>query len=104
MLAAELDRLKEDGVDLDLLGFDQDELDRLFDGLDGDPGSADDEDVAPEPPAEPITRPGDLWLLGKHRLLCGDATVATDIERLLDGARSGSPFSPVPRGDRGSRQ
>jgi DNA modification methylase len=86
MLAAELDRLKEDGVDLDLLGFAEDELDRLLDGLDQG-GASEEEDEVPDPPAQAVTRPGDLWLLGPHRLLCGDATVATDVERLLDGAR-----------------
>lgn len=86
MLAAELGRLKEDGIDLDLLGFGEDELDRLLDDLNGPDGGTDGEDVVPEPPADPVTRPGDLWLLGKHRLLCGDATSAADVERLLAGA------------------
>ena len=86
MLAAELGRLKEDGIDLDLLGFGEDELDRLLDDLNGPNGGTDGEDVVPEPPADPVTRPGDLWLLGKHRLLCGDATSAADVERLLAGA------------------
>lgn len=45
---------------------------------------AEEEDV-PEPPAEPITKPGDLYVLGDHRLLCGDATIVTDVERLMDG-------------------
>jgi len=85
LLGAELGRLKEDGIDLELLGFPEDELDRLLDGLD-EGGGERDEDSVPEPPAEPITRRGDLWLLGGHRLLCGDATVATDLERLLGGA------------------
>ena len=48
-------------------------------------GARDDEDDIPETPEHPVTLPGDLWLLGPHRLLCGDATVATDVERLLDG-------------------
>jgi DNA modification methylase len=87
MLSAEVARLKEDGVDLELLGFAEDELDRLLDGLDGDAGQTQGEDEVPEPPAEPITRPGDLWLLGTHRLLCGDATAAADVARLLGSAR-----------------
>jgi DNA modification methylase len=82
-LAAELARLDEDGFDLSLTGFGEDEIDRLLDGLDGESGPADGEDDAGEPPADPVTKPGDLWLLGDHRLLCGDATVATDVERLL---------------------
>lgn len=86
VLGAELERLKEDGVSLELLGFGNDELDRLFDGFDQD-RTFEGEDETVEPPAEPVTRPGDLWLLGDHRLLCGDATVAADVERLLAGAR-----------------
>jgi len=43
------------------------------------------EDETPEPPADPITKPGDLWLLGDHRLLCGDSTKSEDVERLMDG-------------------
>ncbi len=86
LLAAELDRLKEDGVGLELLGFANDELDRLFAGLDGDANNSPDEDVVPDLPTAAVTRPGDLWLLGRHRLLCGDATVASDVQQLLDGA------------------
>jgi hypothetical protein len=44
-----------------------------------------DPDDAPEPPAHPVAEPGDLWVLGRHRLLCGDSTVATDVERVLGG-------------------
>lgn len=85
LLSTELERLKEEGVALDLLGFAEDELDRLLDGLDAG-GASEEEDEVPEPPAEAVTRPGDLWLLGPHRLLCGDATITTDVARLLDGA------------------
>lgn len=84
-LSAELARLKEDGVDLELLGFPESELDRLLDRLGGESGASGDEDEVPEPPVEPVTRPGDLWLLGDNRLLCGDATVMTDVDRLLAG-------------------
>jgi DNA modification methylase len=88
VLAAELARLREDGVDLDLLGFGEDDLDRLLDGLAGDgEGGQTDEDEVPDPPVAPVTRPGDLWVLGRHRLLCGDATNATGVARLLDGKK-----------------
>jgi DNA modification methylase len=83
LLSAEVARLKEDGVDLELLGFPEDELDRLLAGLDGEKGGNEDEDVVPEPPETPISRSGDLWILGRHRLLCGDATCAADVARLL---------------------
>jgi DNA modification methylase len=81
MLGAELSELAKWNFDLTLLGFDN--LDELL-ASGGNPGNTDPDDV-PEPPADPVTRPGDLWLLGNHRLLCGDATVATDVERVLGG-------------------
>lgn len=56
------------------------------------------EDDVPEPPAEPITQPGDLWLLGKHRLLCGDSTKAEDVERLMDGQRADMMLTDPPYG------
>ena len=87
LLSAEVARLKEDGVDLELLGFPEDELDRLLAGLDGEKRGNEDEDVVPEPPVTPISRPGDLWILGRHRLLCGDATRASDVARLLGDVR-----------------
>ena len=87
LLSAEVARLKEDGVDLELLGLPEDELDRLLAGLDGEKGGSEGEDVVPEPPATPISRPGDLWILGRHRLLCGDATRAADVARLLGDVR-----------------
>ena len=57
-----------------------------------------DPDEVPEPPAEPITKPGDLWLLGRHRLLCGDATKAEDVERLLDGSPADLLLTDPPYG------
>jgi len=70
-------------------------LQAMVDGLLPEPAPADgltDPDDAPDPPEEPVTQPGDLWILGEHRLLCGDATSAEDVGRLLDGGR---PFLMV---------
>ncbi len=56
------------------------------------------EDEVPEPPADPITKPGDLWLLGDHRLLCGDSTKAEDVARLMAGAKAGMMVTDPPYG------
>ena len=85
LLALELQDLQGVGYDLALTGFDAGELRSLLD--DGPATGLTDEDAAPEPPATPVTKPGDLILLGSHRLLCGDATKAEDVARLLDGTR-----------------
>lgn len=79
MLAAELSDLKDLAFDLNIIGFDAPELDRLLGGTTG----TDDEDDVPEAPAHPASRAGDLWLLGSHRLLCGDATASADVQRVL---------------------
>lgn len=54
------------------------------------------EDEVPEPPADPITKPGDLWLLGDHRLLCGDSTKAEDVARVMDGQKAALCFTSPP--------
>ncbi len=86
LLSAELQDLLAEEFDLSLIGFSEAELDQLLaaEGLD-EPGAREGEDEIPETPADPLSRPGDLWVLGRHRLLCGDSTVATDVERVLDG-------------------
>jgi DNA modification methylase len=83
-LPIELAQLQAMDFDLNLTGFSADELMRLLDS--GANAGQADPDAVPEPPDEPITQPGDLWLLGKHRLLCGDSSKAEDVDRLLDGA------------------
>ncbi|MEY4948969.1 MAG: hypothetical protein RL698_1180 [Pseudomonadota bacterium] len=84
MLSIELDALRGAGIDWTLLGFDEEELAKLLAPA-GTEGLT-DPDAVPEKPVDPVTKPGDLWLLGKHRLLCGDSTSAADVTRLLDGA------------------
>lgn len=84
LLPIELADLQACNYDLGLLGFDADTLAELL-----DPGVKDglcDPDEVPAPPDEATTRPGDLWVLGDHRLLCGDSAKAADVDRLLDGA------------------
>jgi len=83
-LSEELKGLAEDEFDLSLIGFGEAELSALLDGIEEDDSAArEGEDEIPDAPEDPVARPGDLWILGNHRLLCGDATVATDVERLL---------------------
>lgn len=80
-LALELMALQGADYDLSLTGFPEDELLRLLTAPPAEPLA--DPDHVPDPPADPVTRPGDLWLLGRHRLLCGDATKPADLARLL---------------------
>jgi len=73
------------GMDLDLTGFTQTELDDLLGGMETADEGLTDPDLVPEPPDEPSTHPGDLIYLGRHRLLCGDSASADDLTKLLDG-------------------
>ena len=85
MLRVELDALRDDDFDLSLTGFDADALADLFEGEEGDVGQTGDDEV-PESQDAVISRPGDVWLLGGHRVLCGDATDTKSYEVLLQGA------------------
>lgn len=82
LLSSEIEGLNADGFDLSLLGFNEDELAALL--AEKTEGLTDPDDV-PEAPAIPVTVPGDVWLLGKHRLLCGDSTSIDDLEKLTAG-------------------
>lgn len=95
MLAAEMARLQEENVDLSLLGFGEDELDDLLNADDGTEGNTDD-DAVPEVPAEPKTKPGDVYILGNHRLLCGDSTLLSNVEKVLDGTLADMVFTDPP--------
>jgi DNA modification methylase len=87
LLGLELGDLQAADFDLDLTGFTDEELNSLLNGLAEGDGAQEGEDDIPETPEDPVSRPGDLWVLGNHRLLCGDSTVATDVERVLDGVK-----------------
>jgi ParB-like chromosome segregation protein Spo0J len=84
LLPIELSALQEANYDLGILGFDQEELTRIMSG-DVQEGLTDPDDV-PLPPDAATTQRGDLWVLGNHRLLCGDSSKPEDVDRLLDGA------------------
>ncbi len=84
LLLGELTALKDLGVDLNGLGFPQQELADLMAQLPGMPTG--DPEFIPEPPDDPITQRGDIWVLGDHRLMCGDSGSVEDLDRLRDGA------------------
>ena len=94
LLSAELQDLLADDYDLSLVGFSDGELDKLL-AFDSDGGGEDDGAggsvppvTIPEPPRNPASRTGDLWILDDHRLLCGDSTNHHDVRRLMNGARA----------------
>jgi len=96
MLRIEIAALQDDDFDLSLTGFDADALAELMAGDESDGQGQTDDDAMPEMPETPVSRPGDVWLLGGHRLLCGDSTVADSYDRLLDGAPVDMVFTDPP--------
>lgn len=95
LLALELAALGDEGFPLEVIGFTDQELAALLDG-DPDEEAQEAEDEVPPAPAAAVSRPGDLWLCGRHRVLCGDATLAADLERLLGGGRAAMVFTDPP--------
>jgi DNA modification methylase len=85
LLRLELEDLKDFDFDLQLTGFDPTEISLLLEPA-ASQGLTDPDDI-PDIPEVPVTVPGDLWILGKHRLLCGDSTVAEGVVRLLNGVQ-----------------
>ena len=85
LLRLEIDALRDDAFDLSLTGFDSEALDDLFEGDEPEQTGQTDDDQIPEVQETPISQPGDVWLLGPHRLLCGDATKPESYDLLLQG-------------------
>ena len=98
MLSLELQELQALDYDLSLTGFMGDEIDQLLADLDATPEGATDEDETPPVQAEAITKPGDVWLLGKHRIMCGDSTDADAVDVLMEGKKADAVLTDPPYG------
>ncbi len=94
-LSALLAQLRDEGSDLGLLGFDERELQQLLDRLGHSPADPDD---VPPLPEEPISKAGDVWLLDRHRVVCGDSTHADDLLRAMDGETAACVWTDPPYG------
>lgn len=98
MLAVEIAALEADNFDLSLIGFSDEELNALSAEADKTEEGLTDDDEVPEVPVDPVTKPGDVWLLGKHRLMCGDSTSIDAVETLMAGAKADMVFTDPPYG------
>ena len=96
LLRVELDALAEDDFNLEILGFSDEELQDLLADPEESVEGRTDEDSAPEASETPASMPGDLWILGSHRVLCGDATVLGDVEKVLAGGLADVVFTDPP--------
>ncbi|HXF09096.1 MAG TPA: site-specific DNA-methyltransferase [Candidatus Acidoferrales bacterium] len=97
LLRIELEALQDEGFDLDLTGFDADALAELLAGEEPEHEGQTEDDAVPEIPEEPVSKPGDVWRLGPHRLVCGDATAAEAYAQLFpDGERADMVFTDPP--------
>ncbi len=95
-LKFEITGLKDEDFDLSLTGFDQGEIEQILIG-NGNDGLT-DQDAVPDVGEEPVTKTGDVWIMGDHRLICGDSTSAEDVNRLLDGGKADIVFTDPPYG------
>ena len=98
LLRAELAALRDEALDLELTGFDKNELKRLLAGEGGDDSLTGEKDSIPDPPTIPTSMPGDLWRMGEGRVGCGDATKSVDVLRLMAEDRGDLGFAdPFPK-------
>ncbi len=98
MLRVELESLKDEDFNLDLIGFTDEEIEEILADPEQTKSGLMDDDAAPEQQENAVTAPGDVWVMGDHRLLCGDATVLADVERVLDGGLADMVFTDPPYG------
>lgn len=98
LLAVELKELADAGFDLPVVGFADDDIARLLGSLEEPAEPWADQDDAPPAPEEPVSRPGDVWLLGSHRLMCGDSTDAGAVSILIAGGHADLLFTDPPYG------
>src|SRR5579883_1836386 len=97
MLRVELESIREDNFDLDVIGFTDDELrDLLAEPETEPPAGLTDEDAVPDTAETAITVPGDVWILGEHRLLCGDSTQINSVEKVLAGDLADMAWTDAP--------
>ena len=96
MLALEFQDLQGMGFDLELTGFGMDDIDELLAELDATPEGNTDADETPAVQAEVVSQPGDVWLLGKHRIMCGDSTSSVTVNALFDGKKADVCFTSPP--------
>jgi len=96
LLAIELSELSDLDFDLSLTGFDDDEIAALLD--DGENAGLTDDDEVPDIPDAPITTLGDVWVMGNHRLMCGDSTSIDAVEKLMGGQKADMVFTDPPYG------
>lgn len=98
MLAVEIEDLISEGFDLDLIGFEAEEIDTLLAEANKVSEGLTDDDAVPELPEEPVSKPGDVWLLGRHRVVCGDSTSIETLDALMQGDKADMVFTDPPYG------
>lgn len=96
MLRSELDAIKEEGFEIGLTGFSDDEIEALL-NVEVVQGNTNPDDV-PEPPVVPVTQSGDIWALGNHRLMCGDSTNIDSVNKLIGDVKADMVFTDPPYG------
>ena len=96
MLRVELESLQVDGFNLDIVGFSDEEIEALLQEPEEARAGNTDDDAVPETPETAVTVPGDVWILGEHRLLCGDSTQMESVEKVMAGGLADMVFTDPP--------